>query len=319
MVVAVRRGGGGCCGGVQAAGSGRGKGCVRKNAGVRAAVSGGKSGKEVGVVVGVKGERQQLRVNAVVSSSSSTSSSSCVATTREKARSVSVTACACCGRVQCRCAAPVSMPTREKVRSVSVAACACCGCVKCRCASLACAATRERVVVKETATSAAMAVGARRRRGVMATSRSRRSGFVVAAHRGKLRHRNLMRTYAAAAAAPLAEDDSSAEGDAEEVGTETIRIKMKAYFSKPLNYACEKIREIAAETGAQVKGPVMLPTKRKIWCVLRSPHVNKDSREHFEMRTHTRFIDVVGPSTSTIDQLMELQMPAGVGVTIKLL
>ena len=103
------------------------------------------------------------------------------------------------------------------------------------------------------------------------------------------------------------------------VGTETIRIKMKAYFSKPLNYACEKIQEIVSDTGATMKGPIMLPTKRKIWCVLRSPHVNKDSREHFEMRTHTRFIDIVGPSAATVDQLMALQMPAGVGVTIKLL
>ena len=117
----------------------------------------------------------------------------------------------------------------------------------------------------------------------------------------------------------VADTPSSADAGYPGVSAEKIRIKLKAYFSKPLNYACEKIKSIAEETGAEIKGPVMLPTKRKIWCVLRSPHVNKDSREHFEMRTHQRFIDIVGPSASTVDQLMELQMPAGVEVTIKLL
>lgn len=78
------------------------------------------------------------------------------------------------------------------------------------------------------------------------------------------------------------------------------------------------IREAATSSAARMSGPVRLPTKRKIFCVLRSPHVNKDSREHFEIRTHQRLIDLHNPSAQTIDSLMSLDLPAGVDIEVKL-
>ncbi|KAL4544088.1 hypothetical protein Ndes2437B_g01880 [Nannochloris sp. 'desiccata'] len=80
----------------------------------------------------------------------------------------------------------------------------------------------------------------------------------------------------------------------------------------------EKIKEAAASTGATIAGPVPLPTRRRIYTVLRSPHVNKDSREQFELRTHQRLIDVKNLSSQTIDRLMQLDLPAGVDVEVKL-
>eukprot|EP00894_Picocystis_sp_ML_P000210 jgi/Pico_ML_1/50727/g1885.t1 len=78
------------------------------------------------------------------------------------------------------------------------------------------------------------------------------------------------------------------------------------------------IREAATSSAARMSGPVRLPTRRKIFCVLRSPHVNKDSREHFEIRTHQRLIDLHNPSAQTIDSLMSLDLPAGVDIEVKL-
>jgi small subunit ribosomal protein S10 len=97
-----------------------------------------------------------------------------------------------------------------------------------------------------------------------------------------------------------------------------IRIRLKSYESKLLQLSCEKIIDIASSTGTLTMGPVPLPTKRKIYCVLRSPHVNKDSREHFETRTHKRLIDIYEPSSKTIDALMKLDLPSGVYIDIKL-
>ena len=85
-----------------------------------------------------------------------------------------------------------------------------------------------------------------------------------------------------------------------------------------MHNACDKIIEAAKSTEAHISGPVPLPTKRRIFCVLRSPHVNKDSREHFETRTHHRLIDVHNPTAQTIDALMGLELPSGVDVEIKL-
>ena len=82
--------------------------------------------------------------------------------------------------------------------------------------------------------------------------------------------------------------------------------------------ACDKIIDAAKATEASISGPVPLPTKRRIYCVLRSPHVNKDSREHFETRTHHRLIDVHQPTAQTIDALMGLELPAGVEIEVKL-
>ena len=78
------------------------------------------------------------------------------------------------------------------------------------------------------------------------------------------------------------------------------------------------IVETATKTGAKVSGPIPLPTERNIYCVIRSPHVNKDSREEFEMRTHKRMIDILEPTPSTVDSMMRLDLPAGVDIEIKL-
>lgn len=97
-----------------------------------------------------------------------------------------------------------------------------------------------------------------------------------------------------------------------------IRIRLKAYDHKILDQSAEKIVETAKRTGAGVAGPVPLPTEKNIFTILRSPHVNKDSREQFEMRTHKRLIDIVEPTPKTVDALMRLDLPAGVDIEIKL-
>jgi small subunit ribosomal protein S10 len=95
-----------------------------------------------------------------------------------------------------------------------------------------------------------------------------------------------------------------------------IRIRLKAYESTLLNQSCEKILDTAARTNSLTMGPVPMPTKRKIYCVLRSPHVDKDSREHFEIRIHKRIIDIYEPSSQTIDSLMKLDLPSGVDISV---
>jgi small subunit ribosomal protein S10 len=97
-----------------------------------------------------------------------------------------------------------------------------------------------------------------------------------------------------------------------------IRIRLKAFDHKILDQSAEKIVETAQRTGASISGPVPLPTEKSIITVLRSPHVNKDSREQFEMRTHKRLIDILEPTPKTIDALMRLDLPAGVDIEIKL-
>ena len=97
-----------------------------------------------------------------------------------------------------------------------------------------------------------------------------------------------------------------------------IRIRLKAYDHKALDQSAEKIVETAKRTNATVSGPIPLPTERNIYTVLRSPLLNKDSREQFEMRTHKRLIDIIEPSSQTVDALMRLDLPAGVDIEIKL-
>jgi small subunit ribosomal protein S10 len=97
-----------------------------------------------------------------------------------------------------------------------------------------------------------------------------------------------------------------------------IRIRLKAFDRRMLDLSCEKIIETADHTAATAVGPIPLPTRRKIYCVLRSPHVDKDSREHFETRTHRRIIDIYSPSAKTIDALMKLDLPSGVDIEVKL-
>lgn len=97
-----------------------------------------------------------------------------------------------------------------------------------------------------------------------------------------------------------------------------IRIRLKAYDHRILDQSAVLIVEAAERTGAAVAGPVPLPTEIKKFCVIRSPHVDKDSREQFEIRTHKRLVDILDPTSKTVDALMRLQMPSGVDIEIKL-
>ncbi len=97
-----------------------------------------------------------------------------------------------------------------------------------------------------------------------------------------------------------------------------IRIKLKAYDHRVLDTSVTEIVETARRTGARVCGPIPLPTRRSIYTVLRSPHVDKKSREQFEIRVHKRMLDIVEPTPQTVDALMKLDLSAGVDVEIKL-
>ena len=100
--------------------------------------------------------------------------------------------------------------------------------------------------------------------------------------------------------------------------SQKIRIRLKAYDHKLLDVSVGEIVETAKRTGARVAGPIPLPTVINKYCVLRGPHVDKDSREHFEMRIHKRLIDIVDPNAKTIDSLQRLELPAGVDIEIKI-
>ena len=102
------------------------------------------------------------------------------------------------------------------------------------------------------------------------------------------------------------------------IPTEKIRIRLKAYDHKLLDQSTSEIVETARRTGSAVVGPIQLPTSVNKYCVLRSPHVDKKSREQFEMRTHRRLLDILEPTQQTIDLLMKLELSAGVDVEIKL-
>lgn len=105
---------------------------------------------------------------------------------------------------------------------------------------------------------------------------------------------------------------------ATQTNKETIRIKLKAYDYRVLDQSTEEIVNTVKRTGARVKGPVPLPTKIEKFTVLRGPTINKKAREQFEMRTHKRLLDIVEPTSRTVDSLMKLDLPAGVDVEIKL-
>ena len=96
-----------------------------------------------------------------------------------------------------------------------------------------------------------------------------------------------------------------------------IRIRLKAYDHKALDQSAAKIVDTAKRNGAMVSGPIPLPTEKNIFTILRSPHVNKDSREQFERRTHKRLIDIVNPTAQTIDTLMRFDLPSGVDIVLK--
>ncbi len=97
-----------------------------------------------------------------------------------------------------------------------------------------------------------------------------------------------------------------------------IRIRLKGYDHEIVDQSTKLIVDTAANTGARISGPIPLPTERNLYTVIRSPHVNKDSREQFEMRTHKRLIDILDPTPNTVDSLMRLDLPAGVDIEIKL-
>ena len=97
-----------------------------------------------------------------------------------------------------------------------------------------------------------------------------------------------------------------------------IRIRLKAYDHRILDQSAQQIVETAERMGAKVAGPVPLPTRIEKYCVIRGPHIDKDSREQFEIRTHKRLIDILDPTQKTISALMSLNVPAGVDIEIKL-
>ena len=98
---------------------------------------------------------------------------------------------------------------------------------------------------------------------------------------------------------------------------ERIRIRMQSYDHRVLDQSAVEIVETSKRTGARVKGPIPLPTRIERYTVLRSPHIDKKSREQFEIRTHKRLIDIYDPTPQTVDALMKLDLPAGVDVEIK--
>ncbi len=100
--------------------------------------------------------------------------------------------------------------------------------------------------------------------------------------------------------------------------SQTIRIRLKAFDHRLIDRSAREILETAKRTGARVLGPIPLPTKKERWTILTSPHVNKDARDQYEIRTHKRLMDIVDPTEKTVDALMKLDLAAGVDVQIKL-
>ena len=102
------------------------------------------------------------------------------------------------------------------------------------------------------------------------------------------------------------------------MASQKIRIRLKGFDHEIVDQSSKLIVDTALQTGAKVSGPIPLPTERNLYTVIRSPHVNKDSREQFEMRTHKRLIDILNPNQKTVEALMSLDLPAGVEIEIKL-
>lgn len=102
------------------------------------------------------------------------------------------------------------------------------------------------------------------------------------------------------------------------IQTQRLRIRLRAYDHKMLDDSLSRIVETARRTGARITGPVLLPTDIKKYTVNRSPHVDKKSREQFEMRIHKRLVDILEPSQKTVEELMKLDLPAGVDIEIKM-
>src|SRR5262249_36883560 len=133
---------------------------------------------------------------------------------------------------------------------------------------------------------------------------------------------------AAAPSAPASSPTSSSKAhglqsprtqrESEDMAQGKIRIRLKGYDHQQLDRSAQQIVDTAQRSGATITGPVPLPTEKNVYCVIRSPFKDKDSREHFEVRTHKRLIDILSPTPKTIDQLMRLDLPAGIDIEIKL-
>lgn len=102
------------------------------------------------------------------------------------------------------------------------------------------------------------------------------------------------------------------------MATGRIRVKLKSFDHRVIDEAAQKIVDTAVSTGARIVGPVPLPTRRKLMVILTSPHVDKNAREHYQILTHKRLIDIEKPTGKTIDSLMHLELPAGVGIEVKM-
>ncbi len=98
---------------------------------------------------------------------------------------------------------------------------------------------------------------------------------------------------------------------------EVIKIRLKAYDHRLIDASAKKIVESVERSGAKARGPIPLPTKREVFTILRSPHVNKDSREQFERRTHKRLIEIINPTGQTIEALMHIDLPSGVDIVLR--
>lgn len=103
------------------------------------------------------------------------------------------------------------------------------------------------------------------------------------------------------------------------MANQKIRISLKAYDHKLIDQSAAQIIETAKKTGAQISGPIPLPTKKEVVTIIRAVHKYKDSREQFEMRTHKRLIDILGPNAKTVDAITRLDLPGGVDITLKIM
>ena len=122
----------------------------------------------------------------------------------------------------------------------------------------------------------------------------------------------------AAAAGPEAAPESAAAAAPKGKGGYTsLRLRLKAFDHRLVDRSAREIVETARRTGAQVHGPIPLPTRKELFTILISPHVDKDARDQYEIRTHKRVIDIVNPSEKTVDALMKLDLPAGISVQLK--
>ena len=97
-----------------------------------------------------------------------------------------------------------------------------------------------------------------------------------------------------------------------------IRVRLKSYDARVIDSCCQQILDTAIRTGAKVVGPIPLPTKRSVYAINRSPFIDKDAKDHFEIKVHKRLIDIISPTDKTIDSLTNLELPAGVNIEIKM-